>query len=563
MLMFYKETNFRETPIGKIPEDWDVIKFGDVCRFKRGFSYRSNQITKDPTKTKFITINDFEKEGGLKRDAEKIYIKEDVNVDPGFFLDDGDVLIANTDMSKGFIIGAPILIEDMNGKLVYSMDLTKLIFSRSKISSKFLFYYLTYEPVRQKMKAFAQGTNVLHLNHNLVKNMRIPLPPLPEQKAIAHILSTVDEAIQKTNEIIAKTERLKKGLMQELLTKGVNIFALERDRILKCVRKCLESRDHEFEIEEDLNRHLAEYLKNEFPEYDVDVVIEKRELRPDIIVHKRRTDQNLFAIEVRKDWNVRGIEEDIRKLEKVMLSDHHYCEAIFIGFNIKDFDLVFKLSNKVNFVLVNPEGEIKVKAREREFKDTEIGRIPKEWKVVKLGNIITYKKGKKPATVFDKEEPDTLPYLTADNLRVGIFTQWAKEEDEVVKVDEDDLFLIWDGFYCGDSFIGFKGILSSTMIKIEPKQSNLNKRYLYYFLKTRFKVLNSQIAGMYLKHVSKFVFNSLKIPLAPSLEQQKIAEILSTVDKRLEVERKRKEKLERIKKALMDLLLTGKIRVKI
>ena len=44
-------------------------------------------------------------------------------------------------------------------------------------------------------------------------------------------------------------------------------------------------------------------------------------------------------------------------------------------------------------------------------------------------------------------------------------------------------------------------------------------------------------------------------------EQQKIAEILSTVDKKLELERKRKEKLERIKKGLMNDLLTGRKRV--
>jgi len=53
------------------------------------------------------------------------------------------------------------------------------------------------------------------------------------------------------------------------------------------------------------------------------------------------------------------------------------------------------------------------------------------------------------------------------------------------------------------------------------------------------------------------------IPLPSSLERKAIAQILSTVDKSLEVEIKRKEKLERIKKALMDLLLTGKIRVKV
>ncbi|MCD6478874.1 MAG: restriction endonuclease subunit S, partial [Candidatus Diapherotrites archaeon] len=52
-----------------------------------------------------------------------------------------------------------------------------------------------------------------------------------------------------------------------------------------------------------------------------------------------------------------------------------------------------------------------------------------------------------------------------------------------------------------------------------------------------------------------------KLPLPPLSEQQKIAEILSTVDKKLELERKRKEKLEIIKKGLMNDLLTGRKRV--
>jgi type I restriction enzyme S subunit len=57
--------------------------------------------------------------------------------------------------------------------------------------------------------------------------------------------------------------------------------------------------------------------------------------------------------------------------------------------------------------------------------------------------------------------------------------------------------------------------------------------------------------------------HSLKMALPPFSEQQKIAEILSTVDKKLEIEGNEKSKLEGIKQGLMDLLLTGKIRVKV
>ena len=56
--------------------------------------------------------------------------------------------------------------------------------------------------------------------------------------------------------------------------------------------------------------------------------------------------------------------------------------------------------------------------------------------------------------------------------------------------------------------------------------------------------------------------HEIKIPLPPLPEQRRIAEILSAVDRKLELERRRKEKLERMKKGMMNELLTGRKRVK-
>ena len=55
----------------------------------------------------------------------------------------------------------------------------------------------------------------------------------------------------------------------------------------------------------------------------------------------------------------------------------------------------------------------------------------------------------------------------------------------------------------------------------------------------------------------------LQIPLPPLPEQRRIAEILSAADRKLELERRRKEKLERVKKGMMNELLTGRKRVKV
>jgi len=90
------------------------------------------------------------------------------------------------------------------------------------------------------------------------------------------------------------------------------------------------------------------------------------------------------------------------------------------------------------------------------------------------------------------------------------------------------------------------------------KSSNIF--YFYWFQKEKQHIENIG-KGSTFKAVTKDELSNLFIPFPPLPEQQKIAEILSTVDKRLELLRAKKEKLERIKKGLMNDLLTGKRRV--
>ena len=211
---------FKPSPLGPIPEDWEVVRLGEVFRFVRGFSYRKIDISKD-SGILFLTINDLEKEGGKKRNTANIYLKPNVNIPQKYLIEEFSLFVANTDMSKGFIIGAPLLYCPEGERAVYSMDLTRLVPTREDLSLEFYFYLLTYVKVRRIVKTFGQGTNVIHLNHQLFKHLLIPLPPLPEQKRIAEVLRTVDEAILKVEQEIEHTERLKRGLMQHLLSRGI------------------------------------------------------------------------------------------------------------------------------------------------------------------------------------------------------------------------------------------------------------------------------------------------------------------------------------------------------
>ena len=88
-----------------------------------------------------------------------------------------------------------------------------------KLDGEFLYYYLSRD--KEKLIKMAAGGAQPNISQQLIKDYEILIPSLKEQKKIAEILSSVDAAIEKTEQVIAKTEEVKKGLMQQLLTKGI------------------------------------------------------------------------------------------------------------------------------------------------------------------------------------------------------------------------------------------------------------------------------------------------------------------------------------------------------
>ena len=72
------------------------------------------------------------------------------------------------------------------------------------------------------LRRVAQGSTFEAVGSVQLGDFHFTLPPPPEQRRIAEILDTVDEAIQRTEELIAKLEEMKKGLLHDLLTRGID-----------------------------------------------------------------------------------------------------------------------------------------------------------------------------------------------------------------------------------------------------------------------------------------------------------------------------------------------------
>jgi type I restriction enzyme S subunit len=92
------------------------------------------------------------------------------------------------------------------------------IIPNGKIQSEFLYYTITHE----KLSRIADTSTIPQINNKHINPYKVALPPLPEQQAIADLLSTWDEAIEKTERLVREKEKRFKWLLRELISEPKN-----------------------------------------------------------------------------------------------------------------------------------------------------------------------------------------------------------------------------------------------------------------------------------------------------------------------------------------------------
>ena len=180
---------YKDTPIGKIPVDWEVTSLGKIAYLEYGASLPERKRNKG-------SVPVYGSSGIVGYHSEGLI--------------DG----------PGIIIGRKGTVGAINwvDKKFYPIDTTFYISkNQSKEYLKWLFYLLS----NLHLERLNITTGVPGLNREQAHSVILPIPTLSEQKEIADILTTVDETIAKTTQIIDKTKELKKGLMRRLFTQGI------------------------------------------------------------------------------------------------------------------------------------------------------------------------------------------------------------------------------------------------------------------------------------------------------------------------------------------------------
>ncbi len=180
---------FKKTEVGEIPVDWEVVKIEEILSLNYGDG-----------------LPESERENG----------------DYPVYGSNGIIGFHNKYLVKGpgIIIGRKGTIGNitLTSENFWPIDTTYYV---NIDKSKILLHWLFYKLIEMKLYRLNAAAGIPGLNRNEVLKLKISIPQISEQKKIVKILITVDDAIEKSNKIIEKIKELKKGLMQELLTRGI------------------------------------------------------------------------------------------------------------------------------------------------------------------------------------------------------------------------------------------------------------------------------------------------------------------------------------------------------
>lgn len=188
-----------------IPNDWEIVKVANFGKVYTGNTPPTEDVTNYGTDYLFVSPGDLSEEKYVTR-TEKGLSKKGFTVSRKF--PKGSVLFT--------CIGSTIGKSGIASEELTSNQQINAIVVNDKNSNEFLYYQL--ERNSNKIKLLAGEQAVPIINKSQFESVKILRAPLPEQKAIAHILGLMDTAINQNNQLIAQKELHKKWLMQNLLT---------------------------------------------------------------------------------------------------------------------------------------------------------------------------------------------------------------------------------------------------------------------------------------------------------------------------------------------------------
>lgn len=180
---------------------WTHLPLVELASYHNGKAFKPEDWS--PSGTRIIRIEQLNNPNGH-------YDRYEGSFPEANAIDDGDLIFSWSATLKVAIW--------RHGKGVLNQHLFKVV-PKPGFDKRFTFYTLDFN--MEALSGGSHGSTMKHIKRGELETFKVPVPPLETQQRIAEILSTVDEAIEQTEALIAKTQQIKAGLMHDLFTRGV------------------------------------------------------------------------------------------------------------------------------------------------------------------------------------------------------------------------------------------------------------------------------------------------------------------------------------------------------
>jgi len=204
------EKGFKQTEIGLIPEDWEVKKLGECLLRNPDYGINAAAVPYNENLPAYLRITDITEDGNY---SNKNLVSVNNISSSSYYLNEGDLVFART----GASVGKTYLYNPKDGKLVFAGFLIRLKANEDVLLPYYLKYFTQTKLYWDWIATNSMRTGQPGINGNEYQKLLIPLPPKPEQEAIAKVLSDTDTLIEKLEQLIAKKRLIKQGAMQQLL----------------------------------------------------------------------------------------------------------------------------------------------------------------------------------------------------------------------------------------------------------------------------------------------------------------------------------------------------------
>lgn len=198
-----------------VPSDWKLEPIAEAFDFTS--KPRGLDLSKNGNEVPFFTMDQIP----LGRIHLSEYTAKPLaELGSGTYVENGDLMVAK--ITPSFENGKQAIVDIETDFAYATTEVIPMRGRKGESDTLFLFFYLLHPEVRSDLAGKMEGsTGRQRLSKTVLGDRLIPLPPLSEQKKIAHILSTVQQAIEAQERIIQTTTELKKALMHKLFTEGL------------------------------------------------------------------------------------------------------------------------------------------------------------------------------------------------------------------------------------------------------------------------------------------------------------------------------------------------------